>query len=297
MATFYVGKRPVLKGLNVNEMVNPYTTMTGKQKGTGTYSFYPLYSSSHVLDGAPDNHHVPGTGYHPGDVFLSQLFTGSTLYIHPLSGTFRNGAQYVGSRFRPLTFKGLSGSQAFPSGFGHELRYNEYRYNNNIFDGVPSTNVFVNTGHAPRTEAEGAPNSFGLFRPDEPHYVPSGEVFTSDMDREFQQTMITNTGKTECKNGEVLPLQKLYSYYSSPINLEKDKRVSGLYAWLTIATFVVSYDYFAIKTKKAETLTRFFWRKTEQPLHGTIPVVLWMSLTLHLLAEKRIRKKKFNKQS
>jgi len=70
MATFYVGPRPVLKGRSTAEMVNPYTTMTGKSKGTGTYSFYPLYSTSHVLDGAPDNHYVPGTGQHPGNRFF-----------------------------------------------------------------------------------------------------------------------------------------------------------------------------------------------------------------------------------
>lgn len=196
MTTFYVGPRPVLKGQNSKEMVNPYTTMTGKSKGAGTYSFYPLYSTSHVLGGAPDNHHVPGTGYFPGNVFLSQLFNGTSLYVHPLSGTFPNGsATYDGVRFRPLEFKGLSGAKAFPSSFGHELRYNEYRYNNNIFDGVPSTNVFASTGHAPRTDAQGAPNSFGLFRPDEAHYVPSGQVFTSGYGEGVPTTYNNEYGK------------------------------------------------------------------------------------------------------
>ena len=76
MATFYVGPRPVLRGVNTNDMVNPYTSMTGEAKGKGTYSYYPLYNTSHVLTGAPDNNHVPGTGYAPGDVFMSQIFRG-----------------------------------------------------------------------------------------------------------------------------------------------------------------------------------------------------------------------------
>ena len=35
MATFYVGPRPVLRGQNTNDMVNPYYTLTGKAKGKG----------------------------------------------------------------------------------------------------------------------------------------------------------------------------------------------------------------------------------------------------------------------
>jgi len=182
MATFYVGPRPVLKGRSTANMVNPYTTMTGKAKSTGTYSFYPLYSTSHVLDGAPDNHHVPGSGEHPGNRFLSQIFNGTTLYVHPLSGTFPNGsATYDGARFRPLEYKGLSGAAAFPSTFGHAYnRANDYAlYDNYIFDGVTSANIFANTGHARRTEAQGAPATFGYFIPTEFQGVTSTKVFTS----------------------------------------------------------------------------------------------------------------------
>jgi len=174
MATFYVGRRPVLKGRNSNEMVNPY-------KGTaGTYSFYPLFSTSHVLDGAPDNHFAPGTGQFPGNRFLSQVFNGTNLYVHPLSGDFPDGkATYDGARFRPHEYKGLSGAAAFPSGFGHADRVSDYSYNNYLFDGVTSSEIFVNFGHGPRTEAQGAPASFGVFRPDEYAGVASGVVFTS----------------------------------------------------------------------------------------------------------------------
>jgi hypothetical protein len=181
MATFYVGPRPVLKGRTTAGMVNPYTSMTGKAKGTGTYSFYPLYSTSHVLDGAPDNHFDPGTGQFPGNRFLSQVFNGTTLYIHPLSGTFQDGAGYDGARFKPQEFKGLAGASAFPSTFGHAYnRANDYAlYDNYIFDGVPSADIFANTGHAQRTEAQGAPSSFGFFQPNEFKGVPSTVVFTS----------------------------------------------------------------------------------------------------------------------
>lgn len=176
MATFYVGRRPVLKGRNSNEMVNPY-------KGTaGTYSFYPLFSTSHVLDGAPDNHFAPGTGQFPGNRFLSQIFNGSTLYVHPLSGVFPDGkATYDGARFRPQEYKGLTGAAAFPSGYGHAAnRENDYAlYSNYFFDGVTSAEVFASGyGHGPRTEAQGAAASFGLFRPTEFIGVTSAKIFT-----------------------------------------------------------------------------------------------------------------------
>jgi len=206
MATFYVGPRPVLKGRSSAEMVNPYTTITGKQKGTGTYSFYPLYSSSHVLDGAPDRHVAPGTGEFPGNRFLSQLFNGSTLYVHPLSGAFPNGtATYDGARFRPQEFKGLTGAAAFPSGFGHADRSSDYSYNNYIFDGVTSSNVFANTGHAPRTEAQGAPSSFGVFRPNEVHGVASAEVF---VDGYGQANVTSEYGREKVKEWFGVPSAK-----------------------------------------------------------------------------------------
>lgn len=181
MATFYVGPRPVLKGRSSANMVNPYTTMTGRVRGTGVYSNYSLYSTDHVLDGAPDNHFAPGTGQFPGNRFLSQVFNGTNLYIHPLSGEFPNGkATYDGARFRPLEFKGLSGSAAFPAGFGQANEYfSEYSYNNYIFDGVASAEVMTNVGHAQRTEAEGAPSSFGYFIPTAFSGVSSTVVFTS----------------------------------------------------------------------------------------------------------------------
>lgn len=180
MTTFYVGPRPVLRGVNSNNMVNPYTTMTGKAKGKGTYSYYPLYNTSQLLTGAPDRHHVPGTGYFPGDVFMSQLFNGTSLYIHPLSGTFADGtATYDGVRFRPMEYKGLSAVKAFPSSFGHAERENEYKIRQYRFRGIDAARALNAPGHGPRTEAQGAPSTFGVFRPDEVQGVASAKVFTS----------------------------------------------------------------------------------------------------------------------
>lgn len=100
--------------------------------------------------------------------------------------------------------------------------------------------------------------------------------------------------KTRYKSGEALPLQKLYSYYSSPVLLDKDERISGVYGWLALISAVIAYDAYAIKTQKIETLTRFFWRSTENPVKSLIPISIWLLVTAHLLLEKNVRKNKFN---
>ena len=183
MATFYVGPRPVLRGQNTNDMVNPYYTLTGKAKGKGTYSYYPLYNTSQLLRGAPDNAHVPGTGRHPGNVLLSQLFTGSTLYTGttPLAGAFADGtATYEGARYRPLEYRGIAGAKALNGGHAKRSLYYGL-YNNFIFDGVAAAEVMpVGYGHGPRTEAQGAPASFGLFRPNDVQGVARAKIFTTN---------------------------------------------------------------------------------------------------------------------
>lgn len=194
MATFYVGPRPVLRGRNSNDMINVF-------KGTsGTYSYYPLFAKG-LLDGGPDNHHVPGTGYHPGNVLLSQVFNGTTLYVHPLSGAFANGAGYDGARFKPKEFKGISSvfsgsyghasdktrsyalysnyifdgvnsANAFASGYGHEKRSSDYSlYNNFIFDGVDAANVFPSGYGQANTSSE-----YGRNKVQEYKGVPSAKA-------------------------------------------------------------------------------------------------------------------------
>ena len=199
MATFYVGPRPVLRGRSTSDMVNPYITMSGRVRGTGVYSNYSLYSSSQILSGAPDNNHVPGTGRHPGNVLLSQLFTGSTLYVGttPLGGVFPDGtATYDGARFRPYTFRGIDGAKALDG--GHVKRNLYYGlYSNYKFDGVASAEAMPSGyGHTSRTEAEGAPASFGRFRPNDVHGVASSTIFTSGYG---QQNTTSEYGRNKVK--------------------------------------------------------------------------------------------------
>lgn len=102
--------------------------------------------------------------------------------------------------------------------------------------------------------------------------------------------------KKEFKSGQESPLQKLFNYYTQPISLDKDERLSGLIGWVSLFAFVVAYDAYAIKSGKIETLTRFFWRNTESKAAKYAPIFAWLILTGHLLLEKDVRKKKFGIQ-
>lgn len=97
--------------------------------------------------------------------------------------------------------------------------------------------------------------------------------------------------ETEFKSGEVYPLQKLSKYITSPIDLEKDNRATGLIGWALLLGFVIAYDVYAIKTKKVETLTRSFWRLSEGKISKAPVFGAWGIITTHLMLEKSIRKK------
>jgi hypothetical protein len=95
----------------------------------------------------------------------------------------------------------------------------------------------------------------------------------------------------KCKSGTECHLQKLSNYFSSPVNLEKDSRITGLIGWAALVAFVVGYDIFAIKSKKAETLTRSFWRLSEGKMSKFPVMAAWMIVTFHLMLEKDVRRK------
>lgn len=97
--------------------------------------------------------------------------------------------------------------------------------------------------------------------------------------------------ETKYKSGEVFPLQKLSNYITSPINLQKDQRTSGLFGWALLLAVVIAYDAYAIKTKKAETLTRSFWRLSEGKMSKAPVFGAWGIITAHLMLEKSIRRK------
>lgn len=176
MALFYTGYRPILRGQSDSDWVNSFT---GK---VGVYSNWSLMSKSHLLDGDPQANHVPGTGRHPHDLFLSRRFTGldtknpldapglgPRVFYGPLAGE--------GGRYHPWEFKGLTADRAMPSGYGHvAFRVTSYSfYVNWFFHGLPADQQLLNPGHGIRPISVGASTNikdgtgpaatFGYFNP------------------------------------------------------------------------------------------------------------------------------------
>lgn len=168
MATFYVGKRPVLRGRRDSDFsfTEKTKTLSGKTRSAvGTYSRYTLFGPG-VLTGAPDNDHTPGTGYSPHGLFLTRYFRGLDTK-GALDGP-GSGARLTGARYRPLEYKGLSVAAALAdSSLGHARRVTSYsQYDNFTFDGVTSAEALKAPGHAIRAiGASGTAASFGYFDP------------------------------------------------------------------------------------------------------------------------------------
>lgn len=97
------------------------------------------------------------------------------------------------------------------------------------------------------------------------------------------------------KSGTEYHLQKLSNYFTQPVILEKNQSKTGVIGWLGLVGVIVLYDAYAIKSKKIETLTRSFWRHTENKTGQSIFIGAWLGLTFHLLFEKMIRKKISNR--
>jgi hypothetical protein len=79
-----------------------------------------------------------------------------------------------------MEYKGLAAVRAFPSSFGHAERENEYKVRQYSFKGIDAARALNAPGHGPRTEAQGAPSTFGVFRPDEVQGVASAKIFTDN---------------------------------------------------------------------------------------------------------------------
>lgn len=179
MAIFYTGHKPVTKGRNANDSVHPY-------KGVGEYSNYDLWNTSHILDGAPNSDHTPGTGYHPGDYYLSSVMMGAFVdYKTPLTDP-GNGPELTWYTLSSILLqrRGQDGQHAFGGAdFGHEQRDSEYSYGY-AKHAETTTELLAGTGHEYRTVGDAnAASTFGRFEP----YINKGitEVFEGDLGHEI----------------------------------------------------------------------------------------------------------------
>lgn len=90
-------------------------------------------------------------------------------------------------------------------------------------------------------------------------------------------------------NIEGFLLRELFDKAFLAPSLEKDS-ASGVFAWASMLSAILAYEIYAIRSKKIETLTKFFWRVTEKPILGNVFTGVWLGLTFHLLIEKSLRK-------
>lgn len=148
----YVGYRPILPGQNSNEWRH---NVTGEK---GVYSNWQLQSSTHLLDGAPLNDHVPGTGRHPHGLRLSQQFTGAFRYAPMELSKYSHGGQSAAYlRHEGFLFHGVPGADVFPAGYGHDgtREFTFSRFINRGQLGVPSSFRMEDPGHVKRGYGEG----------------------------------------------------------------------------------------------------------------------------------------------
>jgi hypothetical protein len=68
-----------------------------------------------------------------------------------------------------------------------------------------------------------------------------------------------------------------------------NRDTSGEWAWLGLAAVVTSYDLYAIKTRKVETLSTALWKSLANPVKAPVSFLIWGSLTWHLFLNKQAR--------
>lgn len=194
MTTFYVGKRPILKGRS--DTPNTYTGLLGR------YSNWELMYRDHVLDGAPDFNHVPGikqtSGGGEGDIQLSGMFMGRLNFVYPLAGATNkippasvnyyygnwplyqyhgvvsgySGENAASGGQRPIDLRVTFGHLGYspilpldangnPVGMGRSAPYRVWDY---YYHGIPNTQVFrtATVGHVAHFTADEKTLSQGI---------------------------------------------------------------------------------------------------------------------------------------
>lgn len=166
MALFYQGPRPVLRGRNAKNNINPYTGKVEK------FSNWSIFNTEHIWDGAPNTAVQPGAGLYPHGLNLSRVFRGLENKEQPLDGPGL-GPRLDGARYNPLLSRSAGNNKVFKSAYGHapdtpvSPSGQLYWYSNFKFHGLRQPLAAV--GHAARNiGAAGTANSFGRFLPENP---------------------------------------------------------------------------------------------------------------------------------
>lgn len=160
MPVFYTGKRPVLKGRNANENVNPYT---GK---VGVYSNWSIFNPSNVLDGAPNVNHVPGEGRFPHALQMTRRYLGIDTQAPLDTPGLGPELEWHNKVVTQYSLKGQDGQDVFPDEFGHLDRKTSYSLREVFkFNGI-TPEPLKDPGHTYRVFGDpGIANWFGPRQP------------------------------------------------------------------------------------------------------------------------------------
>lgn len=166
--TTYTGSRFIFPVLDGDDNINPYTGDVEK------YSNWSIFNPVHLLDGAPYATHVPGTGRHPHDLFMSRVFQGYEDGVQPLKDA-GDGTRLDGFRYGPWENKAAGNNLVFKSAYGHAPGTpvfpsgQLYWYSNYVYAGLTQDQPLIDPGHTARLiGATGTASTFGRFIPDDP---------------------------------------------------------------------------------------------------------------------------------
>lgn len=155
MATYYRGHRPILqpRSANVTHL------WSGK---TGEYSNWDTMNENQLLEGMPDNDHVPGEGRHPHGITLTRRFRGLDTQSPMDEPGLGPDTSYLGLTQWPYPVP--AGDALGDAGHGPRELYYSRHTNLEPHQGVPSADMTLVGGHEIRLQ-EDAPTGGGATAP------------------------------------------------------------------------------------------------------------------------------------
>jgi hypothetical protein len=75
------------------------------------------------------------------------------------------------------------------------------------------------------------------------------------------------------------------------MNVEESlpKKITGFYAWILMALGIFTYDMYAIRTQKFETMSTALWNSLAHPFKSAPLIVIWLTVTHHLFGNSKAR--------
>lgn len=66
---------------------------------------------------------------------------------------------------------------------------------------------------------------------------------------------------------------------------KEEGKPSGAFGWLLIFAVATTYDIYALKTRKVETLSNAYWRWSRHPVGGLVTAGAFAAIAFHLIID------------